>query len=267
MMVSDQRGTLTPRTASNLSGLPGIAHGFFGRTGGVSKGLYGNLNCGLGSADARAHVFENRRRVAAHLDTSGEHLLTCFQIHSADAVVIDRPWSRDGQPRADALVTRTPGLALGALAADCTPILFADAKAGVIAAAHAGWKGALGGIVEATLAAMEQLGGRRADIHAAIGPCIGPKAYEVGPEFAAVFTGANPGNGVYFQPDGAAGREHFDLPRFVADTLRAAGVGTVELAWACTYMDEANYFSYRRATHRRETDYGRQISAIVITGA
>lgn len=257
---------LSPMTASNLAAVNGVSHGFFGRAGGVSSGLYGSLNCGLGSADERDNVLANRSRVAAHLGTSASNLLTCFQIHGADAVLVECPWSPGNQPRADALVTRTPGVALGALAADCAPVLFADAKAGVIAVAHAGWKGALNGIVESTLTVMEQLGSRRGDIRAAVGPCIGPEAYEVGPEFEATFVSANLGYATYFQAGGPAGRAHFDLPRFVADRLRAAGTGSVEHAQACTYVDSDGYFSYRRATHRREADYGRQISAIMLTG-
>jgi polyphenol oxidase len=258
---------LAPTTAANLAAAAGVVHGFFGRAGGVSGGLYGSLNCGLGSGDARASVLENRGRVAAHLGTTGERLLTCYQVHSADAVIVDQPWTPDAQPKADALVTRTAGLALGTLAADCMPILFADAQAGVIAAAHAGWKGALGGIIEATLAAMETLGSRRGDIRAAVGPCIGPEAYEVGPEFEAAFAQADIGHRRYFHVPAGAGRAHFDLPRFVTDRLHDAGTGSVHQAWRCTYTHDAEYFSYRRATHRSEPDYGRQISAIMLTCA
>ena len=257
---------LAPKTAPTLSAIKGVAHGFFGRVGGVSSGLYSSLNCGLGSADERERVLENRERVAAHLGTSGRQLLTCYQVHSAEAVIVERPWPPDQQPRADALVTRARGLALGALAADCAPVLFADARAGVIAAAHAGWKGALGGIMEATLVAMEQLGSRRGDIHAVVGPCIGPAAYEVGPEFEAAFIAVDPGYGAYFRRQGATGRAHFDLPQFVGDRLRAAGAGSVESAWQCTYTQRETYFSFRRTTHLRESDYGRQISAIMLTG-
>jgi polyphenol oxidase len=256
---------LAPETAANLAAAVGVRHGFFGRAGGVSSGLYASLNCGLGSADVRKLVLENRSQVAAQLGTTGDRLLTCYQVHSAEAVIVDRPWAPDAQPKADALVTRTRGLALGALAADCAPVLFADTKAGVIAAAHAGWKGALGGVVESTVVAMESLGSRRADIRAALGPCIGPEAYEVGPEFETTFVTSDPSHANYFQPRGPAGRAHFDLPRFVTDRLHAAGIGSIDRAWRCTYTHNADFFSYRRTTHLGEEDYGRQISAIMLT--
>ena len=256
---------LAPLQSQALARVPHAVHGFFSRAGGVSSGLYASLNCGLGSNDDRALVLENRARVARHLGSSGERLLTCHQIHSATAVFVERPWAADAQPKADALVTRTPGLVLGALAADCAPILLADHRAGVIAAAHAGWKGALNGIAEATLDAMARAGARRASIVAVIGPCIGPAAYEVGPEFEDNFLAANPANARYFRRPTPAGRPHFDLPAYVAERLRAAGAGLVEQTDTCTYADEARFFSYRRTTHRGEGDYGRQISAIVLT--
>ena len=182
---------LDPIQSTALGRVPGVAHGFFTREGGVSTGVYASLNCGLGSGDERRNVVENRRRVAAHFDVPEASLLTCHQVHSATAVNVDRPWMPDAQPKADALVTKTPGVVLATLAADCTPILFADGQAGVIGAAHAGWKGALGGIIEATIVAMEQAGARRQDIVAAVGPCIGQDAYEVGPEFEAAFLAAD----------------------------------------------------------------------------
>lgn len=252
---------LSPLTAAGLSG---IAHGFFGRTGGVSSGLYSSLNCGLGSRDDRANVAENRSRVARALGTSADRLLTCYQIHSADAVIVDRPWGPDGQPKADALVTKTPGIAIAALAADCTPILFADPVARVIGAAHAGWKGAKIGIVEATIAAMEKLGARRDAIIAAIGPCISQANYEVGPEFEAAFLDVTPENARYFTRPSAAAKPHFDLPGYIAARLVAAHVGRVERLDTCTYAADSQFFSFRRTTHRRESDYGRQISAIVL---
>lgn len=266
-MTTERRTVvLAPKTAPTLNAIKGVAHGFFGRVGGVSSGLYGSLNCGLGSADERDCVYENRERVAAHLGTTGSQLLTCYQVHSAEAVIVERPWPSDQQPRADALATRAKGLALGALAADCAPVLFADSRAGVIAAAHAGWKGALSGILESTLAAMEQLGSHRSDIRAVVGPCIGPAAYEVGPEFEAALVAVNQDYADYFRRQGATGRAHFDLPQFVGDRLRAAGAGSVESAWQCTYTEKETYFSFRRTTHLRENDYGRQISAIMLTG-
>lgn len=245
-------------------GFGGIRHGFFGREGGVSSGLYSSLNCGLGSKDERANVLENRDRVAQSLGTSGDRLLTCYQIHSADAVVVEKPWGAGGQPRADALVTRTPGLAIGALAADCTPILFADPKARVIGAAHAGWKGAKIGIAEATIAAMEKLGARRHDITAAIGPCISQANYEVGPEFEAGFLAEDAANARFFAVPRAGAKVHFDLPGYVATRLKTAKVGRIERLDTCTYADDSRFFSFRRTTHRGEGDYGRQISAIVL---
>jgi polyphenol oxidase len=250
--------------SERLSQAPHIRHGFFTRQGGVSGGVYASLNCGLGSGDERAHVLENRERVARHLGTVGTQLLTSYQIHSANAVIVDGPWAPDAQPRADALVTRTRGLALGTLAADCTPILFADPEASVIAAAHAGWKGALAGIVEATVVAMEHLGARRERIHAALGPCIGQAAYEVGPEFEARFLAKDPGHTRYFMRKSPAGRPHFDLPGFVESRLVAAGLGHVENGTRCTYADPERFFSYRRMTHTGEADYGRQISALLL---
>jgi polyphenol oxidase len=255
---------LHARKALTLTDVQGVDHGFFGRRGGVSSGIYGSLNCGLGSHDDRMLVLENRRRVAGALATPTTPLLTCNQIHSANAVIIDKPWEPDGQPRADAVVTRTKGLILGALAADCTPVLFVDPKSGVIAAAHAGWRGALDGIVEATLDAMEQIGALRADIRAAVGPCIGPDAYEVGPDFEAKFCAADQRSAAYFLTKLPGGRAHFDLPRFVGDRLTSAGCGSVEIAHVCTYAHTTDYFSFRRATHAGEQDYGRQISAIVL---
>lgn len=245
-------------------GFGDIAHGFFGRTGGVSSGLYSSLNCGLGSKDERASVTENRHRVARALGTTGDRLLTCYQVHSAEAVIVDRPWGPDGQPRADALVTNTPGLAIGALAADCTPILFADPKARVIGAAHAGWKGAKIGIAEATIAAMETLGARRDAITAAIGPCISQANYEVGPEFMAAFLAEDPETARFFAVPSPGAKPHFDLPGYIAARLKAANIARIEHLAHCTYASESRFFSYRRTTHRREADYGRQISAIVL---
>jgi polyphenol oxidase len=256
---------LDPIQSSMLAESRRVTHGFFTRAGGVSKGVYAALNCGLGSADSRRDVAENRARVAAHFGASGDKLLTCHQIHSATAIIIDRAWVPDAQPRADALVTRTPGLVLGALAADCAPILFADHRAGVIAAAHAGWKGALGGIIEATVLAMEQVGATRQDIKAAIGPCIGQRAYEVGPEFQAAFLADDRGHATYFTPPSPNGHALFDLPGFVFQKLRGAKLGGVESVTQCTYTHSNQFFSYRRMTHAREIDYGRQISALVLS--
>jgi YfiH family protein len=252
---------LHPKTSQALAD---IRHGFFGRDGGVSSGLYTSLNCGLGSRDSREHVLENRDRVARHLGSTGDRLLTCFQIHSATAIVVDRPWAPDSQPKADALVTKTPGIVVGALAADCTPILFADLKAGVVAAAHAGWKGAISGILQSTIEAMVSIGANRGDIVAMVGPCISQTSYEVGNEFESQFVSERADNKRFFSiPDGKS-KAHFDLPGYVTHQLVQTGIGYVSNESVCTYPDDSGYFSYRRTTHRREADYGRQISAIVL---
>jgi hypothetical protein len=250
-------------TAPALSALPGLRHAFFTREGGVSGGIYASLNGGLGSDDDKARVAENRRRMAAHLGVAATHLLSVHQVHSANAVIADGPWSGD-KPRADALVTRTPGVALGVSSADCGPLLFADAEARVVAAAHSGWKGAFTGIGEATLAAMETLGARRARIVAVLGPTIGREAYEVGPEFVARFAESAPDTARFFRPSPREGHALFDLPAYIRARLEAAGVGAfVDLA-LCTYSDPTRFFSYRRTTHRGEPDYGRLISAIAL---
>jgi YfiH family protein len=257
--------------AANLESIPSIAHGFFGRAGGVSGGIYDSLNCGPGSDDARANVLENRRRVSAAM--GGAALVTVGQVHSPDVLTVTKPWdigrvqSDDALtvPLGDAMVTATPGIALGILTADCAPVLFADADARVIGAAHAGWKGALTGVLEATLAAMEALGARRTRIAAAIGPCIGQANYEVGPEFRARFAGADAANAKYFVPSERAEHHRFDLESFVADKLAQAGVDRIERLATCTYAHAADFFSFRRATHRGEKDYGREISVIALT--
>jgi YfiH family protein len=242
---------------------PGIRHGFFGRDGGVSGGIYASLNCGYGSADAPEAVRENRSRVAAALGVGHEALLTVHQAHSAVAVAADAPWPARQPPRADAMVTRRPGLALGVLAADCAPVLFADAEAGVVGAAHAGWRGALDGVLSATVTAMTRLGARPERIAAAIGPCIGQASYEVGPEFRARFLAVDDGHERHFAA-GDGGRFRFDLPGFVAARLAAAGLAAVTRLDIDTYPEKNRQFSYRRATHRGEPDYGRAISAIVL---
>lgn len=252
-------------TAECLSGLPGIRHGFFTRVGGVSREIYASLNCGHGSNDARDAVTENRRRVAQALgQPEAAQVLTLYQVHSATALIVDRPLPREALPKADALVTRTPGLVVGALAADCAPVLFADAEAGVVAAAHAGWRGAFSGIVEATVASMEMLGAKRSRIGAALGPCINQAAYEVGADFEANFLDVDRGFARFFVRFHPEGKPHFDLPAFVESRLEAAGVGRVEKRSACTFADPTRFFSYRRTTKAGEPDYGRQISAIVL---
>jgi polyphenol oxidase len=242
----------------------GIRHGFFTREGGVSEGIYASLNCGLGSADARDAVRENRARVAMRLGSAPEQLLTVHQVHSPVALIVEEPWPAS-PPKADAIVTRTPGLAVGALSADCAPLLFADAQARVVAAAHAGWRGAIGGVIEATLAAMESIGARRDRINAVVGPTIGQDAYEVGAEFRATFEDEDAANAAYFKTGADAAHFQFDLPAYCVNRLRRAGVLTCESLGLCTCSSESLFFSYRRSFHAGEPDYGRQISAILIT--
>ncbi len=255
----------SPVRANCLSEAPGIAHGFFTRAGGVSAGVYGTLNCGLGSRDDRNAVMENRARVAGSLGALPDRLVTVYQVHSACALVIDRPVGGAALPRADALVTRTPGLAIGVLTADCAPVLLADPQGPIVAAAHAGWRGALSGILEATITMMESLGADRRRIRAAVGPCIQQAAYEVGPEFEAEFLGRDAQNAQFFVRGENDERTRFDLPGFVCRLLRRLGVSEIEDTSLCTYENESLFFSYRRSLHRQEGDYGRQISAIVVT--
>ncbi len=253
--------TTMPLTAIESPALAGLPHAFFTRKGGVSDGLYASLNGGVGSRDAPDAVAENRRRMAAHLGV--DTLLVPFQIHSATCLRVDEPWSGE-RPRCDAQATRLRGVALGATGADCGMVLFADRDAGVIGAAHAGWGGALGGILEATLDAMEGLGARRAATTAVLGPTIGPASYETGPEFRARFVAADAHYAAFFTPSPRAGHAMFDLPGFIGHRLGRAGVGRFENLALDTYADEARFFSYRRATHRGEPDYGRLISAIAL---
>lgn len=248
--------------APELSGHSGIRHAFFTRQGGVSEGIYASLNGGLGSADLPAHVAENRARMTAALGLPPAALVSVHQVHSAQAVVVEAPFAPDARPKADGMATRVPGLALGILTADCGPVLFADREAGVVGAAHAGWRGAFTGVLEATLAAMESLGAARPSIVAVLGPTIGPDAYEVGPEFVARFPQSDAG---YFRPSPREGHALFDLPAYVAARLKAAGVGEVATLGLCTYADPERFYSYRRTTHQGEPDYGRLISAIALT--
>ena len=250
-------------TAESLR-LAGIGHGFFTRIGGVSEGVYASLNSGVGSRDSPEAVAENRSRTAAALGVAPQRLAVPYQVHSADAAAISGPWAPQARPNCDALATATPQLALGVTGADCGMILFADSRARVIGAAHAGWRGALAGIVEATVAAMERLGARRSDIVAALGPCIGKASYEVGPEFVAAFAAAGEDTARYFAASRNAGRSMFDLNAYIAERAARSGVGAFEDLRLDTYADEERFFSYRRSTHRREGDYGRLISAIVL---
>jgi YfiH family protein len=245
--------------------LDGLSHGFFTREGGHSSGRFSSLNCGMGSGDDRETVLRNRATVAENLGVAPDALLSAFQVHSADAALVTGPWQDEAErPRVDGLVTSTPGVALGVLTADCGPVLFADPRARVIGAAHAGWKGALTGVTTRTLDLMESEGAERSRIIAVIGPTIAQAAYEVGPEFPARFMEADPANARYFTAADRPGHAMFDLPLYLEERLRAEGVGRVVNLSLCTFSDEQRFFSYRRATHRREKDYGRLISAIAL---
>ncbi|HEV2865156.1 MAG TPA: peptidoglycan editing factor PgeF [Allosphingosinicella sp.] len=244
------------------SSLLAVPHGFHGRRGGVSAGVCAGLNVGYGSGDDRAAIDENRRRAVAAV-APGARLATVHQVHSPIALVADQPWPEEARPQADAIVTDRPGLALGILTADCAPVLFADSAAGVVGAAHAGWKGAFGGVLEATLAAMESLGAERGNIAAAVGPAIARRSYEVDEGFRRRFAEADPDNDRFFSP-GREGHHQFDLEGFVLARLAAAGVTRVEALGLDTYSDPDRFFSYRRATHRGEPTYGRQISLIAL---
>lgn len=236
-------------------------HGFFTRAGGASSGVFKGLNCGLGSTDQAEVVQINRTRVAQAMGASPDRLLSLHQIHSNTVINVTEPFS--DKPKADAMVSNVPGLILSVLTADCQPVLFADREAGVIGAAHAGWRGAKDGILEATIEAMETLGADRDDITAVIGPCISQSAYEVGPEFVEEFADDNSDN-LRFFANGAGDRAHFDLPAYGLSRLRAAEVGHAEWTRHCTYTDPDRFFSYRRSVHEKEADYGRLISAITL---
>jgi len=251
--------------AASLAQLPGIKHGFFTRMGGVSDGLYASLNGGVGSGDKPQNVAENRARMAALLGVARDRLLTAYQTHSADVVVADTPWDPRSRPRADGIVTKRPGLAIGVSTADCGPVLFADARAAIIGAAHAGWRGAWSGIIEATLDAMEKLGADRARIAAAIGPMIRQANYEVGSELVERFLASDRDNARFFSPSPRPGHAQFDLAGYALARLRGAGITRVEDLGHCTYVDPARFFSFRRATHRGEVDYGRHVNAIALS--
>jgi YfiH family protein len=239
-----------------------LPHGFLGRRGGVSIGELAGLNVGYGSNDDRAAIDENRRR-AIEAVLAGAELATVHQVHSAEVVYAERPWPQNEGPRVDGMVTDRPNLLLGILTADCAPVLFADREAGVVGAAHAGWRGALAGVTDATIAAMERLGARRDRIQAAVGPCIAQPSYEVDQGFRVRFMEVDPANHRFFV-DGGAGKPRFDLEAYVVHRLIAAGVGEVEALNLDTYAHDDRFYSYRRATHRGEADYGRQLSAIAL---
>ena len=249
-----------PVEVIRATALHAIPHGFLGRRGGVSTGIHAGLNVGWGSDDERAAIAENRRRAVESV-LPGAALVTVHQVHSPDVVTVTAPWPDDSRPKADALVTNRPGLLLGILTADCAPVLLADVQAGVIGAAHAGWKGALAGVTDSTIAAMEALGARRERIAAAIGPCIAQANYEVDDDFEARFVVADTFNARFFKM-GREGHAWFDLEGYVAMRLEAAGVGTLEKLGLDTYADEPRFYSYRRATHRSEPGYGREIAVI-----
>lgn len=257
---------MTQQTANPLSATvletPGLTHGFFTRQGGVSTGIYATLNGGVGSRDDPQAVAENRRRMAAYLRIEPAHLLVPFQTHSPDALVVTRPFTE--RPRCDALVTSTPGVGLGVTGADCGMILFADMKACVIGAAHAGWKGALTGVLEATLAKMESIGANRSSTVAVLGPMTSRDTYEVGGEFLDRFLAASQDHARFFSTSERAGHFMFDLPGFIAERLRLAGIGSCEDLGQDTYADAERFYSYRRSIHHNEPDYGRQVAAIAL---
>lgn len=255
---------LSPIEAANLRRVSCIRHGFFTREGGVSGGIYSGLNCGLGSSDDPALVLENRRRVARHLGGSFDGVVTLYQEHGSTARAVTAPIAREELPKADAIVTSLPGLVIGVLTADCAPVLFADPEAKVVAAAHAGWRGAVSGVLESAIAEMERQGARRDRIVAAVGPTISQNAYEVGPDFEAEVRGRDADSAALFVTP-ASGRAHFDLPGYALMRLTKAGIADAVNLQLCTHASESKFFSFRRTTQRKEVDYGRQISAIVVT--
>lgn len=248
--------------AGALDAVSGVRHGFFTRRGGVSNGIYGSLNGGFGSGDDEAAVMENRDRALARLGFGDWALCTTHQCHGADCVTVAEPWPKQAAPKADAMVTDRSGVVLGVLSADCAPVIFADRDAGVIGVAHAGWRGALGGVLEAAVEAMTGLGAAPSNIAAAIGPCIGRESYEVGAEFHAAFLDAEPANEEYFTASPRAGHHLFDLAGYAADRLGALGLAAVETLALDTYTDAQRFFSYRRSCHNGEGDYGRLLSLV-----
>lgn len=260
--MNDRAGG-APITSAALSA-PGIVHAFFTREGGVSNGVYATLNGGVGSRDDPAAVAENRRRMAARLGVAPERFMVPYQVHSADVAVVDAPWVPTARPRVDAVVTATPGLGLGVTGADCGIVLLAAPDQGIVAATHAGWKGALGGVLEATVDTMVRLGAARDGIVAVLGPTIGAASYEVGPEFVERFRAASAANEAFFVPSARAGHAMFDLPGYITIRLRGCGVSRVETLGLDTYAEEGRFFSYRRSVHRKDADYGRLVAAIAL---
>lgn len=263
MLNQNQPSPITAPSLDHLASV-GIRHGYFTRAGGVSDGIYSGLNTGTGSQDTPENVAENRNRVARWMNVGPDNLLSLHQVHSPDAIVVREPYGLP-RPIADGIVTKQPGLAICASSADCGPILFADPQARVIGAAHAGWKGALTGVMESTIEAMETLGARRENIVAALGPSITQANYEVGQEFVDRFCADDVGNSAYFIPSVKAGHSMFDLNTYTVDRLRRAGVAA-EALYRCTYAEEDLFYSYRRSTHRKEPDYGRHVASIVLEG-
>lgn len=251
-------------TLGALDEADSVRHAFFTREGGVSADVFAALNCGFGSGDEPGRVARNRALAMARLGLAADRLATAYQCHSATVAVVEGPWRHGEAPRVDGLVTRIPGIALGILTADCAPVLFADPGAGVIGAAHAGWRGALGGVLEATLARMEEFGAARQRVQAGIGPCIGPLSYEVGPEFPAPFLAEDRAAGSFFAPAPRAGHFLFDLAGYAAHRLKRTGIATIACAARDTLGEEECFFSYRRATRRGERRYGRLLSAIAL---
>ena len=253
-------------TAENLNGLSKIRHAFFTRAGGVSDGVYASLNVGIGSKDNRENVLENRRRAMAAMAMPGNALCTMYQVHGATVVRVtnEERWDVGQAPRADAMVSSSPGVVLGVLTADCVPVLFADPQAGIVGAAHSGWRGTLVGLLQAVVEAMETLGAARRNIHAAVGPAIAQQSYEVGPEFPVPFTESDPDNAQFFRPSESEGHYMFDLTGCVLHLLEGLGLSSIEHLDFDTCADEERFFSYRRATHRSEEDYGRGLSAICL---
>jgi hypothetical protein len=249
-------------TLGVLSDLPGIRHGFMTRAGGVSEDIYDSLNCGLGSDDNLDHVRENRRRVLTMAGIPATTLLTAYQVHSPDVLVVEEEWREGPRPKVDALVTTRKNIAIAASSADCVPILFADPDARVVAAAHAGWRGAIGGVLQATVKQMCALGARPERIRAGVGPCIGVASYEVGPEFPAPFLAQNPANAHFFRPAQRTGHHMFDLESYAAAELAAMKLAAIEVAHRDTCAEAETFFSYRRSCLRKEPDYGRHVSVI-----
>lgn len=251
--------------AEEISQIPGIRHGFFDRQGGASQGIYTSLNCGLGSGDNTDIVSNNRNTVAAKLELDSHQLITVHQHHSPDIITVTTPWNAADAPKADGMVTNVADIGLGILTADCAPVLFADKNAGVIGAAHAGWRGAVSGVTDNTITAMEALGAQRSAIVAIIGPTISQNAYEVGPEFFTTFVEQDADHKKFFAPSSRDTHYMFDLPSYLIQRLQRANIAEVRWVELCTYAVEEQFFSYRRTTHNQEKDYGRQISVISLT--